>query len=272
MQRIGILYHPLNESAYKLGQEVENILKSKGVNPWICSAWEEDTARQLLDGTDLILSIGGDGTILRAAQIAFKKNIPITGINMGTLGFMTELNKDDVPQKLDDLIGGKGWIDERCMLEVEVSRHAGTYYALNDVVLARGSVARMVSIDVRIDDEPFTVYRADGVILSTATGSTGYNLAAGGPVVHFNSPDIIITPIVPHLGLSYSLILSSDNIISLRISTGFPATLSVDGHINLVVSDGTEFRVKHSSFVTRFLRIQQKNSFYRTLEHKLKGK
>jgi NAD+ kinase len=125
---------------------------------------------------------------------------------------------------------------------------------------------------VTIDDEPFTTYRADGVILSTATGSTGYSLAAGGPILHPASDDFILAPALPHLSLTYSMVLSAATNVTLLIKTSFPATLSIDGHTNLTVSGDTEIRVKHSPKTTGFLRIKPKNAFYNTLEQKLKGK
>ena len=145
-------------------------------------AWDESEAKNQLDGTELLLSVGGDGTILRAAQVALATDIPITGINMGNLGFMTELSSDEAKTRVHELLEGKGWLDERAMLEVELppGYEPRSYSALNDIVLARGQVVKTIPIEAQINGEVFTTYRADGVILSTPTGSTGYSLAAGG--------------------------------------------------------------------------------------------
>jgi NAD+ kinase len=273
MKRIGILCHPLNKAACPLAEELQSFLGSRGISAWVCSAWETEQAKGLLDGTDLILSIGGDGTILRAAQVAVPHSIPITGINLGKLGFMTELRADEVKDKLPALLAGEGWIDERALLVAELSgEESSPFYALNDVVVARGEVARTVRIEASIDGEALTTYKGDGVIVATATGSTGYSLAAGGPILHPQAKEFLLLPILPHLSSAYTLVLPSTAVVTLRVSAAYQASLSIDGHINLPISSGTIVTVKHSSITTRFLRIHPEASFYGSLEKRLKGK
>ncbi len=275
IKRVGILYHPMNQAAYPLAEELGRFLGSRGVSFWLCSAWEGEQARSQVAGTDLILSIGGDGTILRAAQAVVPGPTPITGINLGKLGFMTEFSANEATDKLAALCEGKGWLDERAMLEAEVSTAAEeplTFYALNDVVVARGAIARMVQVEASIDGQLLTTYRADGVILATATGSTGYSLTAGGPVLHPQAEEFLLLPILPHLTLAYTLVLPPAAVVSLRITTFHQATLSIDGHINMPLPSGAAVTVKHSSNTGRFLRIQPENTFYSSLEQKLKGK
>jgi NAD+ kinase len=276
MNKIGILYHPENETARQLAGTLQKSLEKKTTAAWTCSSLDGETAISRLDGTDLLLSIGGDGTILRTAQVALAspKSLPITGINTGILGFMTELSADEAETKIPDILDGKGWIDERAMLEAELPTNgkAARFYSLNDVVLARGTVARIVNIDVEIDGSHFVTYRSDGVIVSTATGSTGYSLAAGGPVLHPRAPEIVLTPLVSHLSPSYPLVLPQNTVVKLLIRTRTPAILSIDGHTNAEVSDNTGVLIKRSDRVTRFLRIHKAGSFYVNLEHKLRGK
>jgi len=278
MKRVGILYHPMKEAAYALAKKLEEFLESGGFSVWLCSAWEAETAKAQVSGTDLILSIGGDGTILRAAQAALPGLTPITGINLGKLGFMTELSVDEVTGKLPALLAGEGWIDERSLLEAELplpgegQEPPRMLYALNDVVVARGEIARLIYVEVSIDGKPLTTYKADGVIVATATGSTGYALAAGGPILHPQAKESLLLPILPHLSSAYTMVLPSTAIVKLRISTTNPATLSVDGHINLPLSNDATITVKHSSNIVRFLRIHPEISFYSSLEQRLKGK
>ncbi len=276
MKRVGILYHPMIKTAATEAKKLQEFLESSGVSTWLCSAWEGDKARAQVDGTDLVISVGGDGTIIRATQVALPAQIPVTGINLGKLGFMTELSTDGALKKIPALIAGEGWIDERAMVEVEsIDQERGTaqvYYALNDVVMARGAIVRMVYIETSIDGELLTTYKADGVIVATATGSTGYSLAAGGPILHPQAREFLLTPVMPHLSSPYSLVLPSTAIVSLHISTAHQATLSIDGHINLPLSSGATVTVKHSSKVARFLRIHPQASFYGSLERRLKGK
>ncbi|MFC1913284.1 NAD(+)/NADH kinase, partial [Chloroflexota bacterium] len=167
MNRIGILYHPMNKAAIGLAKKLEKFLDSKGIAAWLCSSWEGEKARAQVTDTDLVLSIGGDGTILRAAQIVVPCSTPITGINLGRLGFMTELSPDEAEAKLLALLAGEGWLDERAMLEAELipsGRKTGkVFHALNDVVVARGAISRIVHVEASVDDELLTTYRADGV-------------------------------------------------------------------------------------------------------------
>ena len=275
MKKVGILYHPLNEAACELAEEMEEFLKAENSSVWACSAWEGEKAKAQVRSTDLILSIGGDGTILRAAQAVLPAPIPITGVNLGRLGFMTELKTNEAKSKLLDLLAGKGWIDERKTLEVELvipGRETRQFNALNDVVIARGSIARVVYVEASVDDKPLTTYKADGVIVATATGSTGYSLAAGGPILNPHSEEFLLLPILPHLSLAYSLVLPSTSVVKLRLTTTHEATLSVDGHINLPLSSEATITVKRSADKVRFLRIHRETSFYGSLEQKLKGK
>lgn len=275
IRRVGILYHPLNKAAHALAKEVMEFLVSKGVSAWLCSAWEGEQAKAQVAGTDLIVSVGGDGTILRAAQVAALETTPITGINLGRLGFMTELSASEALDRLAVLLEGEGWIDERAMLEAKLSaidEEPHTFYALNDVVVARGAIARLIHVEARIDGELLTTYRADGVILATATGSTGYSLAAGGPILHPQAKEFLLLPILPHLSLAYTSVLPVAAIVDLRIATTHQATLSIDGHINLPLTNGAIVTIKHSSHTGRFLRIHPETSFYSSLEQRLKGK
>ena len=278
VKKVGILYHPMIETAYTLAKELQDLLNSSGVSAWLCSAWEGEEARAQIANTDLTLTTGGDGTILRAAHVALLNQIPITGINLGKLGFMTELSADEAVDRLPALLAGDGWIDERAILEAELSpvdqeqESLRTFYALNDVVMARGAIARAVYIEASIDGKLLTTYKADGVIVATATGSTGYSLAAGGPILHPQAEELLLLPILPHLSSAYTVVLPSTAVVKLRISTPYQATLSIDGHINLSLSSGAVVTIKRSSNKARFLRIHPETSFYSSLEQRLKGK
>ncbi len=276
-KKIGIIYHPKNKAAHDLASELEKYLNSQGIACWVCSAWKSSELEQSIAGCDLILTTGGDGTILRTAQAVAGSMTPVTGINLGKVGFMTELNSGEVMDKLPDLLAGKGWIDERSMLDADFTPHGSQnkvvhqFTALNDVVLSRGDIVRVVNIEVSINNEPMTTYKADGVIVATATGSTGYSLAAGGSILSPEASDLILTPILPHLNPGYSLVLPPETEISLRIGTTHHATLCIDGHINLPLSDSDTIRVRRSQKKTLFLRIHPKDLYYSRLEQKLKG-
>ena len=268
VKRIGILYHPLREKARNLAEKLADILSSQGVSAWRCSAWDEDKAKPKVAGTDLIISIGGDGTILHSARIVTPSAVPILGINLGRLGFITELDGDEVLSSLPDLLKGKGWIEERAMLEAQVEDK--TFHALNDVVLHSVAV-HLVNIKTEVDGTAITTYRADGVIVATATGSTSYSLASGGPILHPQSKEIVIQPISCHLGLSHALVLPPQSIVDLKVAHGEKIILSIDGQAELPLSDGQNVRVKLSPDTARFLRIHDPTYFYSSLWQKLRG-
>ena len=230
-----------------------------------------------MDNTDLIITTGGDGTILRAAQAALPLDIPIISVNLGKLGFMTELPAAEALSLLPRILDGEGWSDYRTVLEVEFLPHdqkeqpGGNFFAINDVVAARGGIARIISVDCHVDHAHYATYKGDGVIVATATGSTGYNFAAGGPVLHPQSPDMLLTPILPHLGRSYSLVVPESKTISLKVSTNHQATMCIDGHINLSLATGDIIKVSPNRHRLRFLRLSQPDSFYTNTDHKLKG-
>jgi NAD+ kinase len=275
MKKIGILYHPKVAATRQKAGELSKFLKSRGVSVWECSAWETEKVCALLDGTDLLLTVGGDGTILRAVQAVIPGKIPITGINLGKLGFLTELDAGEAEAKLPLLLNGRGWTDERTMLQAELTapgQEPKIFHALNDVVVARGEVVRLIRVGVSIDGQPLTTYKTDGLIIATATGSTGYALAARGPIVYPHSRDLMLVPVAPHLSLPYPLVLPEKAVVTLRLDTYHRALLSVDGHINLPLSSGDTVNVKRSPHVIRFLRLRPRNEFYSLLEEKLRGK
>ena len=272
MKRIGILYHPKIERAKTFSTELERFLIAKGVSSWLCSAWEEGEVKPQVAGSDLILSIGGDGTILRAARAVVPHTVPILGINFGNLGFMTEFGADDALKKLPRLLEGDGRIEERAMLEAKLVSQGKIFHALNDVFAGRGSSTRLVRIEARIDGEIITTYRADGVIVATATGSTGYSLAAGGPVLYPQSKQILLKPVCAHLTLDKALVLPPEAVVQLKVNTRHEAMLSIDGQVELPLHDRDEVIIRLSNYVARFLRLQPETYFYSSLASKLRGK
>lgn len=275
IDKVGVLYHPKIARAESLSKELEELLNSLNVSAWLCSAWEDDQVREQLQGTDLALSVGGDGTLLRVARAAACSGTAVTGINLGKLGFLTELRADEARSQVPRLLGGEGWIDERTMLQVEVSSDGldcpQTFHALNDVLIGRGVTPRVVYVDASIVGEHLTTYKVDGVIMATATGSTGYNLAVGGPIIYPQAREMVLNPISPHLGLTHAMILSPEAIVDLELHTDHEATCSIDGQVNMVLQDGARVNIRRSSYTTGLLRIHPPAYFYATLEKRLKG-
>jgi NAD+ kinase len=269
-KKIGILFQSKVSAAGILAQQLAKVVGDMGVSVWVCSAWEEDRACEQIEGTRFIICLGGDGTILRAARIASPKGIPILGINLGRLGFMTELNAEDALTKVPDFIEGVGWVEERAMLQAELlSKNTPPFHALNDIVVGRGERCRLIRVKATIDGELLTTYKCDGLIVATATGSTGYSLAAGGPILHPQAEEMLLKPIAAHLSLATALVLSSEATVELEVSTTHRATLSIDGQIEVPLSDGDVVRVKRSPYVTKMLRTEWPATFYSTLMQKL---
>jgi NAD+ kinase len=269
-KKIGILFQPKASAAVALAKELEKLVEDSGAPVWLCSAWEEDRAGEQVGGTRFIVCLGGDGTILRAARIASPHDVPILGVNLGRLGFMTEISAEDALSRVPDFLEGQGWVEERDMLQAElVSANTPPYHALNDVVVGRGERCRLVRVRATVDDALLTTYKCDGVIVATATGSTGYCLAAGGPVLNPQSDEMVMKPIAAHLSLATALVLPSDAVIELEVNTTHKATLSIDGQVEVPLRDGDTLRIKRSPYVTKLLRAQWPAPFYETLVQRL---
>ncbi len=281
VKRVGVIYHPKIPAAKALSERLSEVLPSMRASAWACSSWDEEDMRTQLQDTDLVISVGGDGTILRVARAVAFQNIPIVGVNLGHLGFMTEFSADDLLEKLPAVLCGEGWIDQRTMLQVDLSSETNgrtdkglprSFHALNDVLIGRGSVPRIIQVSAAVNGAPLTTYRADGVIISTATGSTGYSLAAGGPILFPQAEEIMVTPVSAHLSLSYALVLPSTAVVEMQVHTYHEAVLSVDGQINLALQDGDRITAKRSQQVARFLRMYPRDFFYSALEQRLRVK
>lgn len=278
MKNLGILFNPRVEAARLFAGELESAICSNRASAWVGSAWEEMAARRHMADLDLVFSVGGDGTILRSARIVAPLPVPILGVNLGRLGFLTEMETREALASLPRILAGEGWLEERTRLEVEFASPdrigAGSQElpsALNDVMVGRGAVPRIVLIEARIDGDPLTVYRTDGLILSTATGSTAYALAAGGPILHPSLDAILVQPLAAHLNLTAPLVVPGSTQIELSIHTDHAAVLSVDGQVDVEVRGGDIVRVRRSPHTTRFLRLGPPGDFYRRLAQKLLG-
>jgi NAD+ kinase len=267
---VGIYYHPRAESAGDLAEEIGQRLAGMGLRYWTRPALPNLPAEPALEETGLVISLGGDGTILRAAHSVLAYGIPILAINYGRLGFLAELTLQEARDLLPELLRpDKWWIEERNMIESSldpaVDSYPGPAPALNDVVVARGNVGRPVTVDVEVDGTPVISYRGDAVIVATATGSTAYSLSAGGPILPPDAQEMVITPVAAHLTLSNSIVLPASARVVLRVWTDHPAAYSVDGQGDAFLQDGHRVIVQQSRRRTRFLRRYPMTYFYQAL-------
>jgi NAD+ kinase len=197
---------------------------------------------QVAEQIDLAVVLGGDGTLLSVARALGTRQIPIVGINLGTLGFLTEVSVDEMFPALERVLDGQGQAEERMRLEVVVQREGnevGRYQALNDAVVTKTALSRMVDLSVRVDGVPVTTYHADGLIVSTPTGSTAYSLSAGGPLLLPGSGVVVMTPICPHALTQRPFVFSQSSVIDIEVDTrGGQVALTVDGQEGMELQDG----------------------------------
>ncbi len=274
MKRAGLLHHPKLPESLALAQEIAHYLEERGVSSWLCSAWDEDKVARCVGDFDLLVTLGGDGTILRAARVAAEHSVPILGLNLGRVGFLAEMEREDWSEKLSLVLGGKYWLEERMMLQAELWREGNvTSWAgevLNEFVVGRGTLARIVRLATYIDGEYLTTYAADGLIVATATGSTAYALAVGGPVLPPELNNILLIPIAPHLCLDRAVVLSQGARVEVQVSTDHRAILTVDGQFDVELKDAARVVITASPHACRFIRTQDRAYFYRTLLERLR--
>ncbi len=274
---IGLVYNPRIQEASKLARALVEALHL-GESSWVAPTLEVEEFQERMAHTSLVITLGGDGTILRTARVASPHSVPILGVNLGRVGFIAEVSADQALEKVPQYINGDAWIEERLMLMATVlpkeregysEERLTTLHALNDVVLSRSTISNMINIEARINGAPLTTYRADGVIVATPTGSTGYALSAGGAILYPQAKDILIQPVASHLCMDTCLVLPPQASIELTLRGPYQAILSVDGFLQLDISPGDTLRVQQSPYTARFLRGHPETQFYATLTKRL---
>jgi len=227
---------------------------------------------KLADKADLAIVIGGDGTLLRAAQILGGKDIPVLGINAGTLGFLTEIQAKEIPGCLDEVLEGRFHTTERRMLKAEIYRSGKRFHAqrvLNDVVINKSSNSPIVRLEAHMDGELVTAYRGDGLIISTPTGSTAYNMAAGGPVLYPTLQVFTLTPICPHTFANRPVVIpDSSNLVVKVVESKGEVYCSMDGRAAFPMEKGDEVHVRRARRVIRLIR-SPKRDYFNVLRTKL---
>jgi len=228
---------------------------------------------QLAEKADVLLVLGGDGTILSAARLAAERSIPILGVNMGGLGFLTEVRLDHLYPSLERVFANDFVLDERLMLATHIHRHGETVargIVLNDVVISKGTLARMIDLQVAIGDQFVTNLRGDGLIIGTPTGSTAYSLSAGGPIMNPGVQALMVTPICPHTLTHRPLIVPGNVVIEVTLTSqdeGSMATL--DGQVGVTIVQGDKTVIHASDYRTRLIRFPESH-YYEVLRGKLK--
>ena len=272
MPYIGFVYNALVEDAPAL---IESLVGDLGLraSAWVSSAFGIDAHADKLPDTAMVVVAGGDGTILRAVHAIAAHAVPIVGVNMGRVGFMSELRVEEAAERLPAYLNGSVRVETRMMLRATVADGDGkrimTADALNDVVVGRGGVARLLDIDTVVDGEFLTSYRADAVIVSTPTGSTGYALSAGGPIFFPEAEMMMLQPVAPHTGLRDGLVLPQDTVVRLSATDGKHASLSVDGMEDVELEPDFRVTIRRGPHAARFLRANPRTAFYTQLTRRL---
>jgi NAD+ kinase len=266
MKKIGVTYHPKSEAARSVADEIRRRIAATSVDVWVASAWDDELREEHVPDSDLVICCGGDGTVLRAARAVIPHPVTLLGVNLGRLGFLTEITPAELFERLPDVLAGAGHVETRAMVQTETLRGGGEpaqhFHALNDAVVGRTAIGRTVQFSVRTDSTLLGSYRADGVIIATATGSTAYSLSVGGPILHPESREIIVTPVAPHLAPANSIVLPEGSLVEIQIAPRQSAILSVDGEPDQDLAGGDLVRVRTSQHVARFLRLGPPGEFY----------
>ena len=272
-KRVGFVVNENKAGAAGLAAAMHQMLAEHGIEVREC---HEQYPERCFDGQselDLMFSFGGDGTILRAARLAAPLGIPIVGINLGRVGFLTDVAASEALTALPRFIAGDYWVEERLMLHGELLRDGSVlqaFTALNDIVANRGGLSRVVECTLSVNGALAAHYVADGVIISTPTGSTAYCLAAGGPILTPDARNIVIVPIAPYLALIRTLVVPDDAVVELIITRAVEALITIDGQLDIGMNIGDIIRVRRSETVARFARIQPRNYFTATIVDRLR--
>jgi len=268
-EKIALAVHPKNQEAYVLAKKIGSFLETQGKSILLGTMDDQELRTAISGGSqELLIALGGDGTMLRAGHISAPARVPILGINLGSFGFLTEIQRDDWQAALLRVLEGDYWLEERMMLKtvlIRDDREIGQWNALNDAVISRGETIRPIKLGIFINTRHLSTIVADAIIASTATGSTAYALAAGGPILSPELRNIILVPVAPHLSIEQALVLSEDVVVSVTVRTSHQAVISIDGQppIDLVTDD--QVQITASDDAVNFIRFQDPGYFYRNL-------
>lgn len=272
LHRVAVLYHPRKPKAIAEAEWLCVELRKRNVETVIGNGWDTDVVGRDGCGRDLVIALGGDGTILHVARLLAPCAVPVLGINLGRVGFLAEMTPEDLHDRIDELIEGKFWTERRTMLDVEWRDGdvVEEFHCLNEVVVARGSSPRAIHIRTVLDGREFMTYTADAVMVATATGSTAYSLAAGGPILYPEASAFMLTPVAPHLHIGRSIILPPEMIVTLGVTSDRPAVMSVDGTVDRALRPGYTVQVRRSATDAIFVRLGSSTYFYEAIAERLR--
>ncbi len=274
MQRIGFAYNPTIEAAVELRERAAGWCRVRGIDQWAVAAGDFDGLVAALPGTDALVVLGGDGTFLRAARAVAEVDVPLLGVNLGKVGFLSKVEAHELEDILGRMAAGEYLVDERMALEAAIlpgGRPAtgARHVALNDVVIARGRLARVCRIDVAIGSSHLATFVADGLVVASPTGSTGYSFSAGGPILDPISRNLVVTPIAGYLSAIRSVVVGPRQIVRCRIVDAQEAMVSIDGREDVAVAIGDVVEVRAVERPIRLIEPKGSLPFWDLLRHKV---
>ena len=276
VRRIGFAYNPTTEATVELAARASGWCRVRGVGEWQAQSGDLDRLREELPTTDALVVLGGDGTFLRAARAVAEVDVPLLGLNLGKVGFLSKAEAGELETVLGHIVDGAFTIDERMAIEGRILRGgaagdgAGEHHiALNDIVVARGSLARVCRLDVSIDDTHLATFIADGLVVASPTGSTGYSFSAGGPILDPESRNLVVTPIAAYLSAIRSVVVSPQQVVRCRVVDAHEALVSVDGREDLPIAVGDTVEVHAIERPIRLIEPKGAQPFWDLLRHKV---
>lgn len=264
-----------------IADELVTWLKARGCTPLVDShlAWhigygKGSTNEEILEKAELVVVLGGDGTLLSVARIFYNIDIPILGINLGSLGFLTEVTVEELYPVLERTLANNQLTSKRMMLEATVLRDGNQleqFRALNEIVINKGAIARIVDLETCVNRHPLATFKADGLIISTPTGSTGYSMSAGGPIIHPSMSCLVITPICPHTLTNRPIVVTDDSVVSINVKSSFDEKvyLTMDGQTGFELQEGDTVEVRRAAAVTTLV-VSRNRDYFELLRTKLK--
>lgn len=272
MDQIGVIYNPQITTASPLALEVSRWLEDRSVPHWVSSTDEGQVEERHLAESRLLVVLGGDGTTLLAARLASSFDVPIFGINLGRVGFLSEADPNAWQEKLSLVLEDQHWLERRLMLEAQVLRDGdivAELAALNEVVVSRGGQVRVLRFHLYVDGDHVTTYTADALITATPTGSTAYSMAAGGPLLPPQLQNFLVLPVAPHLSFERPLVLHQEAIVKIKVETEHDAIVTADGQNAVELLDGDEVVIVKHRCESLFARVDGPSYFYHRLMQRL---
>ena len=271
IRSVGIVAKKQEQRVRRVMNEIVQWLLDRNVKVAVETELEDASADFISNAMDAVIVLGGDGTLLRAARLVGERGVPLVGVNLGSLGFLTEVRIDERYAALEAMLDGRYGIEERGMLRIEVSRDEAAlsrYLALNDAVINKGALSRLIDLEIRIGDQPAIFTRSDGLIISTPTGSTAYSLAAGGPIMYPTLDAIVVTSICPHSLTNRPLVMPDRQELQVRLMRGRDVMLTVDGQVGMSLRPNDCIRLNRADAPLKLL-LPFRKRFFDILNEKL---